>query len=591
MPSARSWKTKILAWVLVLVWLGCPWAVRADEPGPFTLRVLHVNDTHSHLEPTEMALLLGGEKVLVRDGGYPALIARVKAVRGQERGPLLLLHAGDAVQGTLYYSKYLGQADMALLNLLGIEAMAVGNHEFDLGPGQLARLVDLAAFPLLSANVDATREPALVGKIKPAIIREIQGQKVGILGLTTTLTPGISSPGPNVSFEDQVAAADRAVKALTSQGVDKIIALTHLGYDQDLELASRVPGLDLVVGGHSHTRLDGFEAQGLAGDGPYPTKISGADGQTVCVVQAWEWGKILGDVTVTFDAKGQVTDCVGRPVMLLSGEYRAGELRAEDPAGAKKVLAGQRLAGVERAVAASPNLVRVQEDPEALALLAPYRQGLEQFRRQTVALAEEDLTREKELAGRTRQHPVKPEEIRGVGALTAEAMLWKMNHMGLGVAMAFHNRGGCRIDIPRGNVTMAQINELLPFGNTLFLATLKGVDIRQILAQGLAGGRAELLCLAGIRVRTEAAGASGFVLVSAEVRQEETWVPLDDPAEYRVVLNSYLARGGDGYALFKERGVSLTDTGFGDVEAFAEYATARKRLAISTDPAFLPPLR
>jgi 5'-nucleotidase len=556
--------------LLLALWL---LTVPAWAGEPFTLRVLHVNDTHSHLEPTDLVLALGGEKVLVRDGGYPALLTRIADVRGREGGPLLLLHAGDAVQGTLYYSEYKGRADMDLLNRMGFAAMVPGNHEFDLGPEQAGRLADMAAFPWVSANLNATDEPALAGKVRSWVLVEAKGRKVGIFGLTTPKTTRISQPGPRLRFEDPARSARRAVAELKAQGAEAVIALTHLGYGEDLKLARGVAGIDLVVGGHSHTRLAGFENLGLPGEGPYPTLVAGPDGRRACVVQAWEWGKVLGDVDLSLDGQGRVTDCAGRPVMVLSGDLGDPGTKA---GGRPAPLTGERLERAEKTLEAAPNLARVREDEAALALLAPYRQGLEAFRRTVLAVAEEDLVREKELAlaaGASRR----PEDIRGVGALVAASMLWKTRPMG--AVMALHNRGGTRIDLPRGNVTLAQAGELLPFGNTLVLVTLRGADIRKALEKGISAPGSPL-CLAGVRVRSRDAASGKRRLASVEVERGGAWVALRNREEYRVALSSYLAGGGDGFAMLRDRVAAVADTGFVDAEVFADYARAMGRLRV-----------
>lgn len=564
----------------------------AAGPETASLRVVHVNDTHSHLEAMELPLALGaspdrpGNRTLVQVGGYPALISRIAEMRRETREPLLLLHAGDAVQGTLYYTRFRGQADMALLNRMGIDAMALGNHEFDLGPAQVARLAGMANFPFLSANLNATREPALApvldcgattpdspgpgGCIRPFLVRETPAGRVGVIGLTTALTAEISNAGPTVRFEDEAASLGRAVAALSGQGVDKIVALTHVGYERDLELARSVPGLDLIVGGHTHTRLGNFTNVGLDCDGAYPTLATGPDGRTVCVVQAWEWGKVLGDVSVGFDAAGDVTRCQGRPVMVLSGP-----LARQEGQGPRRELAGRDLESARRIVDAAPNLAVVREDGPALADLSGYRAELDQYRRQTVAVAAADLVREKELSSRPQGRGLRPEQVRGVGTLVARSMLWKLQATGAGARFVLQNMGAARIDLNRGNVTVAQVRELLPFGNTLIVLDMQGADVRRVLERSLLRGWSDRLGLAGIRMRTAPGENGAFRLESVDVADGAGgWTPLDDAALYRLGTNSYLAGGGSGYDLLRDRASFRSDTGFGDAEVFLEYAGA-----------------
>ena len=181
----------------------------ASRDGLFFLSVMHLNDAHSHLAPLEdQSLILGGLKTYVPMGGFARIRTRVEEIRSRG-GHSLLLHAGDAVQGTLYFTRYHGDADMAALNLLGVDAMAVGNHEFDKGPELPARLADEADFPLLGANIDISGEPRLQGKIIPYVIKTLGDERVGIIGLITPETATMSSPGPTVRFDDVAATAGK----------------------------------------------------------------------------------------------------------------------------------------------------------------------------------------------------------------------------------------------------------------------------------------------------------------------------------------------------------------------------------------------
>ena len=200
----------------------------------WTFTILHTNDTHSQLENmARQATLIQEIRVQVPD--------------------VVLLHAGDSVPGTLYYTAHKGAAEAWVLEQMGFTAMTLGNHEFNQGPEGVARLAEAVTFPLLCANFDFTGEPLLAGEIRSYVIVEVGGQRVGIIGLTTEDTAVIASPGPTVVIGNPFAAARRAVDELTALGVNAIIALTHLGWDVDLELARTVTGIDIVIGGHSHT--------------------------------------------------------------------------------------------------------------------------------------------------------------------------------------------------------------------------------------------------------------------------------------------------------------------------------------------------
>jgi len=231
--------------------------------------------------------------------------------------PLLLLSAGDIFQGTLYFNQYLGQADLDFYNAMQYNAATIGNHEFDRGQQVLADFIAGAEFPMVSANIEVDESSPLAGKIKPWVILKLKGEKVGIFGLTTEETSILSNPGAGVRFTNHIQAAKQAVRELTSQGVNKIIALTHIGFPRDLELASQVDSIDVVVGGHSHTPLGNISGA----THPYPVVAKTPDGSPVLIVTDWEWGKYLGDLHLTFDCAartlreraGKLTDWAGKP--------------------------------------------------------------------------------------------------------------------------------------------------------------------------------------------------------------------------------------------------------------------------------------
>ena len=129
---------------------------------------------------------------------------------------------------------------------------------------------------------------------------ELGGEKLGIIGLINEEAPSISSPGPNIRFSDLTEALRRAVAALEEKGIDKIIALGHVGYWRDIELARAVDGVDIIVGGHSHTYLSSDDP---AAAGPYPTLATSPSGETMLIVQAFQWSRYLGRLDVSFDAE------------------------------------------------------------------------------------------------------------------------------------------------------------------------------------------------------------------------------------------------------------------------------------------------
>jgi 5'-nucleotidase / UDP-sugar diphosphatase len=198
------------------------WA--ADPPAqPFELTILHVNDTHSMLDPSPVKLTvdidaaLKAKTVYVEMGGLPAAMAAVSRLRAESSGGVLFLHAGDLFQGSLYFTEYLGAADVDFWNAMHLDVATLGNHEFDKGPGLIqTALLDKASFDITCANVDVSREPAITtpALLRPYVIRAVAGQKIGVIGATNPSTPDISSPGKRIVFSDPAASVNRAVAEL-----------------------------------------------------------------------------------------------------------------------------------------------------------------------------------------------------------------------------------------------------------------------------------------------------------------------------------------------------------------------------------------
>ncbi|MEE1132971.1 MAG: 5'-nucleotidase C-terminal domain-containing protein [Caryophanon sp.] len=508
------------------------------EPESFSLTVLHQNDLHANLNN----------------------IARtVTAVNEQraENDNTLLLHAGDVFSGTLYFTEYRGQADVTFLNMMGVDAFTFGNHEFDLGSSSdghqaLAELIDSAQFPIVSSNVDFSKDEALAdfqtrtisdnpqdGRVYDAIIKTIDGEKVGIFGLTTAETVDISSPGP-VAFENYLQKAEATVKALQAQGINKIIALTHIGYDDnpavdnDQQLAMRVDGIDVIVGGHTHTQLDEPVVidEDEAGDEKEPTVI----------VQAYQYNEYLGKLDVTFDEDG-IVDTV------------AGELLA---------------------------IAEYDEDEEAKEALAVFRERIEELQQQQIgATATAAFVNPRTSnSGNTAGTSVRNSET-ALGNLISAGMLQKAKQFAPNVVMALQNGGGIRQPIDAGPITVGEIINVLPFGNTLATMQVTGAELKQAFEHSLkeypkeSGG---FLHVAGGRITVDLEKPVGSRVQKIEYNNNGTWVMVQPSSTYTIATNAFTAKGGDGFPMFAkayEEG-RVTDLGLSDWETFAEYIAAQK---------------
>ena len=502
-------------------------AARAD----YALTILHINDLHSRLEAINKYDSTCGSKDEA-DGKCFGGVARIKAKIDDRRAALsaagrnvLTLDAGDQFQGSLFYTTYKGAAAAEFMNMIGFDAMAVGNHEFDDGPKGLSDFIDKVDAPVLSGNINVENEPALKGKVPGTLVLEVGGERIGIVSALAEDTVESSSPGPNVLFSRAEDYLKGAVEGLEAAGITKIVAITHMGLPRDMEIASRVPGIDIIVGGHSHTLLSNtFE--GAAG--PYPVLVQNPSGKQVPIVQAYAYGKFLGEIEVVFDDAGNVTSASGNPILL----------DASVPA--------------DKAVAA-----RLAE------LAAP----LDEVRARVIGSATGTIDGSRDTC-RAGECPM--------GNLVADAMLERTKAQG--VQIAIQNGGGLRASIEGGEITMGEVLTVLPFQNALATFQLKGKDVIAALENGVSQveeGAGRFPQVAGIRYSwTRARKPGDGRIIQVEVNGENGWEPLDPDKTYGVATNDYMRRGGDGYKVFAEAGMNAYDFGPGLEVVVADYIGA-----------------
>lgn len=494
----------------------------ASAQADFKLTILHTNDTHSRVEPINKY-----------DSTCPAQddaegkcfggMARLKTAVDIRRNALgaagrnvLLLDAGDQFQGSLFYFTYKGLFAAELMNKIGYDAMVVGNHEFDNGPETLGKFVDAVNFPVLFANTDLAKEPNLSGKVVSHIVKEIAGHKVAIIGLLAEDTPEISSPGPNVPFLKAENVLGTLIPKLEADGINKIIVLSHIGFERDKEIAANVDGIDIIVGGHSNTLLE-----------EYPAVVTAPNGKSVYIVQAYAHTKYLGELSVDWSDEGDVLNAEGQP-WLLNGV--------------------------------------VPPDPALVELIAEKAKPIEAIKSQVIGRSEAPIGSDQKKCRAN---------ICEMGVLVADAMLDRVKEQG--VQIAIQNGGGLRAAIDAGDVTMGEVLTVLPFQNTLSTFQLKGADIIAALENGVSQiekGAGRFPQVAGLKYTFDLAAEPGKRISQVQVAENGTdYVPLDPERVYGVVSNNYMRGGGDGYTVFQERGLNAYDYGPGLENVVAEYLT------------------
>lgn len=602
-----GWETKMrrvrvgmLALAVAGALAACGGSDSGEQGKPLELTILHINDHHSTLESKSKTLKLsaGGAAavdVAVDAGGFPRVTAAIAELAAKSPN-VLKLHAGDALTGTLYFNRAGadGEADAAMINTVCFDAFTLGNHEFDKGDTGLKGFLDLlrkssCKTPILSANVqfgpasalNATRAP---GYVSPSTVVERDGQKIGIVGLTIAQkTKASSSPDADTTFQDETVAAQREIDALRAKGIDKVIVLSHIGYDYDKQVAARLSGVDVVVGGDSHTLLgpNTLTTTGVGSPaGAYPTRVTDKDGKPVCVVQAWEYAQVVGELKVSFNAQGEVTQCAGTPHVLIGDNFTIGGKAATD---AEKAAL--------KASAAATGVLRVTTpSSSATTTLQPFKDRVSVFNQTQVAVVPQELCSRRVPGGvgsvdYSRSSAACNAEgsvsLRGgdIQQLVAEAYLDVANQKYGGADITLQSGGGVRIPL-QGTVTAAQVIQVLPFGNMLFRLDITGQEVKGMLEDGLeavygaGGSTGPYPYTGGLRYDVNAAAAKGERVTDIEVRNPATgaWGPLDSAKTYKLFVLSFNATGGDGYkTLAAVPAARRLDIGVLDADVFFSY--------------------
>ena len=576
-------------------------AVEGDDGEDlFELNIVHINDHHSHLEPDDGDLVVGqdaeGEdiEVEVSLGGFPQVVTKIDELRDSLDNEIVL-HAGDAITGTIFYSIFRGEADAAMMNRVCFDAFALGNHEFDDSDQGLADFIGFlngkrarqiwfsdagrpkfgkCRTPVLAANVKPAvgtplRPDRRRNLIQPFTVLRVGGQLVGVIGIDIAgKTQESSSPLETTRFLDETTTAQKNINLLRLFGINKIVLLTHLQYANDLELAANLTGVDVIVGGDSHSLLgESFAEVGLNPVGPYPTRVTDKRGKKVCVVQAWQYANVVGELKVAFDRRGDVVSCEGTPHLIVAELDPDGEATPE------------QLAQAEALIAERPELSLVAADPQAQAELDVFAEEVEVLKETVVGSASEDLCFER-VPGQGRSSICACTDTWDNGGDITQLVTKAFLERSFTAQLSIQNSGGIRVDIPAGEITINDAFTLLPFANTLVEIDMTGAQIATVLEEALsqfldAGGSTGAMPYAsGLRWNLDLGAAAGSRVSNLEVRPKgtEAWLPLEPATTYRVVANSFIAGGRDGYDTFGTiPDDQKTDTFIDYAQAFIDY--------------------
>ena len=445
---------------------------------------LHTNDTHSTIEP----LPDGTGGILQRK----AIIDSVKKAEDN----IIVIDAGDIVQGTLYFKYFGGDVEYPLMNMTGYDYRVLGNHEFDNGMDALAHYYKGSESVPLSANYDFSNT-VLDGVFKKYDIREIGDKKIGFFGINIDPSSIIAHKNIDVNFTDPIKAANETASLLKNElGCDLVVAITHIGYEKvnekptDVDIATQSRDIDIIIGGHSHTLIDPRYPE------IFPSLIANADGKLVRVVQVGKQGKFVGKITVDLDktSEGDGTDW----------HYELIPVTNRFP---QETL-----------------------DAEMIEFLKPYRESVDSVNNKIIAWAAFDFPKERTGA--------LPNLTADFGKWYAQCLADSVRQSGKefpAVDFAIMNVGGIRDEIPAGKITEGEVLSIYPFSNNFVIIAVKGADI--IEAMKVAARKGGEAVSSEIKVITDENGKLLHVL--------HNYKEIDPEREYVIGTIDYVAEGND----------------------------------------------
>ncbi len=504
------------------------------------LVILHTNDTHSQIEPDANG-----------SGGILQRKAVIDSVRRAEKN-VLLVDAGDMVQGTLYFKYFRGEVEFPLANMMKYDVQVMGNHEFDNGLDELAAHYKKLKANLLDANYDFTDTP-LKGLMKDYVIKKIGGHKVGFIGIGVDPESLVMQQNyTGMVYKDAVETVNRlAAELKNDKGCDLVVVVSHLGAVKenekttDYELAAASRDVDIIIGGHSHTVLrPGTKASDRPDVKPgeekfLPSIVENAVGRPVLVAQTGKYGKLLGYIKIDLDKLASVTpEAYDYQLISVSDRFDDSQL-----------------------------------DAAMKDFIAPYKAKVDSVNARVISRSYYDLSGD----ARTGGYPNYISDFaRWYGALKADSL----RRAGQDVPdpdFAVMNVGGIRHSMPAGDVTEGQILATFPFANRIVLQRVKGADF--IEAMKMAASKGGEGISDELRVLTDDDGALWKVLLNGR--------PIDPEEEYVMATLDYVADGNDDFVTFAGGERLWTDSEI-MVDALLDYIALNSSRGLQIAPDVTP---
>lgn len=556
---------KLLYAVFILLIFGCSCSQNSNDipqSDNFSLQILHFNDIHSS-ESFNIEITAADTNTAASAGGWPRFI---QAVSSTETSPYKeIIFAGDVFQqGYPLFTYTNGRYDYDMLCRVSPTIITLGNHElYETDTGVLNSFFDYiiqgknnCSFDIVLANVKFDNE-TIQNEIKPYIIKEYGHNKAAYFGLTTNETGMNNIKG--MQIYDPYETAKEIISQLKNAGINKIIAVTHLGIEQDKKLAEMFPDIDLIVGGHTHTVLGDYSALNIKSyDKNYPVKVN--NGLSYIVTAGYQ-GLILGNINVSFNKDGQISLNESKPKMLLN-PFDNSSLNDE--------------------ISRYDSFLLIEENTDALTEIENIYSSISLDMNKPVGETLDTLYTLKT----NPDYDYNDHYASSLGSVLSKSLYTAAQTLNYQVDAAFINTGSLRVNIPKGTITYGLINQAAPYANDLYFVEIYGKDIITYAETYIS----ELVtlnninsfpCMYGTSFKYDAANLK---LTEKKILVNNQLKDIDENKIYNIVISSYLYENTD---VFKNNALSAEKLNMKDKEVYTDYIIKNSPLQTMIDPVII----
>lgn len=524
-----------------------------------SLNIYHFNDIHS-AETFNMPLTIDNESVSVKAGGYPRFI---EALSNSDKPAYTeVIFAGDMFQqGYPLFTYTNGKYDFDMLCMASPDIITLGNHElYETDTGILNLFFDYinanndnCSFDIVLANVTFDNE-TIQNSIKPYIIKQYGNQSIAYFGVTTAESGFNNITGMKVS--DPFETAGKIISEIKARGINKITAVTHLGFEEDKKLALLYPDIDLIIGGHSHTIQGDFSDIGVSSyEKNYPFK---PDNTSTYIVTAGYQGLILGNINLSFNQEGNASLISASPKMLINP------------------LDNDTL---NNKISGSKNVLLINENAAAATEIENIYSSIALDINKVVGETFDDLYTLKVNPA----YSYDDHYASSLGTVFSKALYVAAANQNYAVDLAIINTGALRINLPKGSITYGMLNQAAPYANDLYVIELKGSALKEFIQSTVynfinLNDVNSFPCLYGAEFKYD---ADNNILTESKILSGSEYVDIDDNKVYKVVLSSYIYQNEE---IINKNVISAVKINTTDKQAYTDYIIKNSPLEKITDP-------